>query len=159
MKLNSLALLFGIPLIAACKSPSVKYLVNDGYTGPVVVFVTALDGNKRDDTVLVRDGLGIIDESNMHNLSNILSIETSKVLNVVSIGDEVKIDNESRNVFCLGQSVSSSNCLGEEIKSIRFFVGTKVDYERWSVKYVDELWYFDSMRIDWCGYYQRHSRQ
>lgn len=137
-----------------CKTKEIEYFVSDSYSGPVVIFIhSSKISLNESDSIIINRGLGKIREKQMKNRSLIKSLETGLKLDIVPIGDEKNSSDSIRCVYRLVNSISGSGCSNEDLYTLRFFVGYKSDYERWSERYTNELDYFDSRGINWCNYY------
>jgi hypothetical protein len=157
MSMNTFLFLCAL-IFFGCNTDVIEYEVRDDYVGPCVVFVSL--NNKveiKSNTVILNDGLGMINHSDMKKKFIFKSRQSRVELEVIQIGMEKNITDSIRYIFRLTKGATTSSCIKDELRIVSFFVGKKSDYIKWSDKYYSELVFFDSIGIDWCKYYKTHN--
>jgi hypothetical protein len=143
--------------LTQCKSIPVEYKISDSYVGPSVVFIYPNSANFiNEDDIVVKDGLGVIKESEVKRKFIFKSIEKGAELQIIAIGDENQTTDNERHIFQLTKGSSSSNCSSKDLNLITFFVGNKADFTKWTEQGKDELSFFDSIGVKWCDYYKQY---
>ena len=145
-------------MFLSCNTDLVLYEISDDYIGPCVVFIsfnnkTEIDSNR----VVVKDGLGMINNINMKKKFIFKSIEKQNEIKIVQVGKEGNIVDTNRYIFRLTKGNTTSSCVKGELGTVSFFVGKKSDFAKWSDKYYSELVFFDSIGVDWCRYYKTYN--
>lgn len=139
----------------SCKTQNIEYQISDSYIGPALVFIYP------DNTylmkgfdVIIKDGLGAIDDNKMKRKFIFKSIESKTEIKIINIGSEEKISDNSRYIFQLTKDTHYDICNEKILNVATFFVGRKLDYAKWSDKHINEFSFFDSTGVDLCKYYK-----
>jgi len=148
-------LFLGAIFFWGCNIDVIEYEVKDDYVGPCVVFISFKDKvGIKNNKVIVNDGLGMINNTDMKKKFIFKSLESKAELEIIQIGKEENITDSIKYIFRLAKGNTTSSCIKGELGIVSFFVGKKSDYIKWSNKYYSELVFFDSIGIDWCKYYK-----
>jgi hypothetical protein len=128
--------------------------VSDHYTGPCVVFMIPDSAQQTGNRLVVKNGLNVLSKGQERGYYTFTSIEKGSTIKIINSFREKEANDTDRYIFQPGSNTKTGNCDYRQLHFISFYVGRKADYLKWNKQYTEELVYFDSTGIDWCGYYK-----
>ena len=141
--------------LLGCQSKVFEFRVTDSFTGACVIFVENNLFNTNLAYINVNSNLGMINKATTFKKFTFNSIETKEELEIIPIGKTESAEDGKKYIFRLAKGIVSNDCNNnQEIENIVFYVGFKKDYMQWSTQYRNDVFdYLDSIKIDWCKYY------